>query len=251
VTQPVLNLTVLTDQISRGNLAVRIDFGEKVACWEIMDCHRQNCPAYGKKDTRCWYIDGTLCQGTSKGTFPEKIESCRQCEVYKKHRGDEIVRLADAFSQMTANLIEYRDELQKASEFQKNLIRSSTDGIVATDEKENIVIFNEGAEYIFGYKSGEVIGKVPMADLYATGEGLEAEKAMCSEQFGGKGKLANYETKAMKKNGVEVPVWVSASIILDDGKPVGAVRFFRDLTERKKLEKSISMEGAGSLGFSV
>ncbi len=239
VTQPILALTRLTNEISRGNLDVSFDFGEKAKCWEIMKCEKTDCPAYGKLDEPCWFIEGTLCTGAAMGEFPEKLEECSKCKVYKMHGGNEIVQLADAFSHMTSDLKASRDELRRIYDFQRNLIEGSIDGILATDKEGNIVIFNEGAEKVFGYASEEVIGKVDVADLYPAGQAKKVKDDLYSDGYGGSGKLADYETVILNKAGNEVPVWLSASIIYEHGRVLGTVVFFRDLTERKKLEKKV------------
>jgi len=239
VTRPILQLTGLANQVSRGNLDARVDFGKAVKCWEILNCEKTGCPAYGKDDAFCWYIDGTLFTGGARGKFPEKIEQCRRCEVYKMHGSDEVIQLADAFSHMTGNLKAYSEKLRRTYGFQKNLIKGSIDGIIATDKAGNIVIFNEGAEKIFGYGSEEVIRKMDVVDLYPVGRGNKIEEDLYGHAYGGRGKLADYETTILNKDGKEIFVWLSASIIYEDEEPVGTVGFFRDLSERKKLERKV------------
>jgi PAS domain S-box-containing protein len=239
VTRPILELTHLTNQVSRGNLDATVDFGKPVKCWEILNCEKTGCPAYGKGEAFCWYIDGTLFTGGPEGKFPEKIEQCRRCQVYNMHGSDEVVQLADAFSHMTGNLKAYGEELRRTYDFQKNLIKGSIDGIIATDNTGNIVIFNEGAERIFGYASEEVIHKMGVGDLYPAGRAKKIEQALYGHGHGGPGKLADYETTILNKDGEEIPVWLSASVIYDDEEPVGVVGFFRDLSERKRLEKKV------------
>jgi len=58
------------------------------------------------------------------------------------------------------------EEVKRKSNFQIKLIKSSNDGIVATDDDWKIVTFNPGAERIFGYSRSEVIGKMKVVDLY-------------------------------------------------------------------------------------
>jgi PAS domain S-box-containing protein len=239
VTGPILQLTHLANQVSRGNLDATVDLGKAVKCWEILSCEETRCPAYGKGGAFCWYVDGTLFTGGPEGKFPEKIQQCRRCRVYKMHGSDEVVQLADAFSHMTGNLKAYSEELRRTYDFQKNLIKGSIDGIIATDNTGNIVIFNEGAEKIFGYASEEIIRKMDVVHLYPAGRGKKIEQSLYGRGHGGPGKLADYETAILNKDGEEIPVWLSASVIYDDGEPVGVVGFFRDLSERKKLEKKV------------
>lgn len=239
ITRPVTQLTHLADEISSGNLDVTFDFGETVKCWEIEQCDKTDCPAYGKTDVMCWFTGGTLCTGSSMGRFPEKFQECLKCRVYKMHAGDEIVQLADAFSNMTRNLQVSRDELRRVYDFQRNLIEGSIDGIVATNDRGSIVIFNEAAEKLFGYASEEVIGKMDVAALYPPGRSGEVREDLIGDAYGGRGKLANYETTIVDSSGNEVPVWLSANIMYEQGKVLGNVMFLQDLTERRRLEKKV------------
>jgi PAS domain S-box-containing protein len=252
VTRPITQLTRLTGEMSRGNLDVSFDFSKKVKCWEIMKCDKADCPAYGKVDVLCWYVGGTLCTGSTTGEFPEKLDGCYNCRVYKIRGGDEIVQLADGFSQMTKSLKGSREELRRTYDFQRNLIEGSIDGIVALDSRGNIVIFNEGAERIFQYSSQEVIGKMDVADLYPPGQADKIRADLYSDEYGGAGKLVDYETTILNRAGGEVSVWVSASLIYEDGKVLGSVVFFRDLTERKTLEKKVLLsERLATIGRGV
>jgi PAS domain S-box-containing protein len=239
ITRPLTQLTALAHDISKGMLDVCPPLGHKFKCWEILECDKTDCPAHGKVDVPCWYVEDTLCTGAQMGKFPEKLEECGKCKVYNIHRGDEIEQLGNAFCQMTRNLTISRDELRRIYDFQRNLIEDSIDGIVATDETSNIVIFNEGAEKVFGYASEEVVGKMDVAHLYQPGQAEKMKEDLDDDGYGGSGKLANYEATIVNKAGNQVPVWISASIIYEDGKALATVVFFRDLTPRKELEKKV------------
>ncbi|MDL1957183.1 MAG: PAS domain S-box protein [Candidatus Desulfofervidus auxilii] len=160
---------------------------------------------------------------------------------------DEVGELTFAFREMQASLIKLTtdlkassEELKKMYDFQKKLIENSIDGIVATDEKRNIVIFNERAEAIFGYSQEEVVGKMKIDELYPPGVSKKIERVLYDDNFGGRGRLANYETVIINKKGEQVPVWLSAALIHgENGKEIGTVVVFRDLTERKELEEKI------------
>ena len=160
---------------------------------------------------------------------------------------DEIGELTSAFREMQTSLIKLtsdlktsRDELRRMYDFQKNLIENSIDGIVGTDAKGNIVVFNERAEFIFGYSHEEVIGKMTMKELYPPGIAKKIEEDLYDEGFGGEGKLTNYETVILNKKGEQIPVWLSAALIYtEEGEKLGTVAVFRDLTEKKELEEKI------------
>lgn len=59
---------------------------ETPSCWEIRGCPtelRDRCPAqeFGA-GYFCWFITGTLCEGTTYKNWEEKIRVCRRCKVY-------------------------------------------------------------------------------------------------------------------------------------------------------------------------
>ncbi|MBW1873493.1 MAG: PAS domain S-box protein, partial [Deltaproteobacteria bacterium] len=62
-----------------------------------------------------------------------------------------------------------RHELQSTKRFLENLIDSSVDAIIAADLKGDIILFNKGAEQLFGYSQEEVVGKLHVTNLYPSG----------------------------------------------------------------------------------
>jgi signal transduction histidine kinase len=58
--------------------------GKKLKCWEHIKCEEPSCPAYGSDESRCWLVLGTHCAGLKVAAFPEKIDSCKHCEVFQK-----------------------------------------------------------------------------------------------------------------------------------------------------------------------
>jgi DNA-binding XRE family transcriptional regulator len=56
-------------------------------CWETQKCPvewRKKCAAWELKAGHfCWFINGTFCQGKLQGSWGEKIEQCRQCNMLK------------------------------------------------------------------------------------------------------------------------------------------------------------------------
>ncbi|MFH1146555.1 MAG: ATP-binding protein [Pseudomonadota bacterium] len=134
VTAPISLLTKWADEVSRGNLDVKLDLGKRIRCWEKEKCEEKECPAYGVRKTPCWFIDSTLCKDQPMGKFPEKLDECQKCKVYKESIGDEIVRLADSFFHMVAELKRSRDELKRM--YEQNLL------------SERLVTIGKGVSYI-------------------------------------------------------------------------------------------------------
>lgn len=52
-------------------------------CWEVLNCNKKSCPAYGRTGVRCWQIAGTFCKNEKfKGSFVKKWQGCLNCPVY-------------------------------------------------------------------------------------------------------------------------------------------------------------------------
>ena len=55
-------------------------------CWDIRNCpneRREKCPAWELQTGHlCWFINGTVCEGTIQKNWKTKMETCKQCEVF-------------------------------------------------------------------------------------------------------------------------------------------------------------------------
>ena len=141
-------------------------------------------------------------------------------------------------------------EVRRRSNFQINLIRSSNDGIVATDKDLKIVIFNPTARNIFGYTPSETINKMQATELFPAELAAELQAAL-----NGKNDIKNLawgETTIESKDGESIPVRFSSTILLENDQPVGTVAFFQDLREIKRLEKELlKSERLAAIGQTV
>ncbi len=131
-------------------------------------------------------------------------------------------------------------ELKEANEFLMNLIESSVDGIIVTNMKGDILIFNKGAENILGYKAEEVVGKRNIQSIYPPGIAKEVMEKMRNPDFGGVGKLTSFPIFHRRKDGELIEGDLSASIIYDDmGKEIASIGIFKDLRERLGIEREL------------
>ena len=147
---------------------------------------------------------------------------------------------------------EATEELRKAHDFQKNLIQSSIDGIIAADKDGTIVVFNRGTEDLLGYTADGVLGKMSIDTVYLPGVGEKINETLISEAYGGKNRLVNYENVLISKNGEEIPVRISGATLFEGGEATGVVCFFQDLREIKRLERElIQSERLSAIGQAV
>ncbi len=131
-------------------------------------------------------------------------------------------------------------ELKEANDFLMNLIDSSVDGIIATNMKGDILLFNKGAENLLGYRSEEVVGKMNIRSIYPPGVAKEVMDKLRSPDFGGIGKLTSFPIFHRRKDGEMIEGDLSASLIYDEkGNEVASVGIFKDLRERSKMEREL------------
>jgi PAS domain S-box-containing protein len=131
-------------------------------------------------------------------------------------------------------------ELKEANEFLMKLIESSVDGIIVTNTKGDILMFNRGAENILGYKADEVVGKMNIRSVYEPGVAKEVMEKLRSPDYGGVGKLTSFPIFHRRKDGESIEGDLSASIIYDEnGKEIASVGIFKDLRERLGIEREL------------
>jgi PAS domain S-box-containing protein len=130
-------------------------------------------------------------------------------------------------------------QVERGIYFQKLLIHTCMDGIVAHDLEGVIRTFNETAAHILGYEPEEVLGRLNIKDLYAPGLAEEVAAKIHASTDGGAGVLENYETQMRHKDGTLVPVWLSARVLYENDREIGMIGHFKDLRERKSMEEEL------------
>jgi two-component system NtrC family sensor kinase len=131
-------------------------------------------------------------------------------------------------------------ELKEANDFLMNLIESSVDGIIVTDMKGEILLFNRGAENLLDYKADEVVGKMHIRNIYPPGVAKEVMDKLRSPDFGGVGKLTSFPIVHRKKDGELIEGDLSASLVYDEkGNEIASVGIFKDLRERLRIEREL------------
>ena len=61
-------------------------------CWIQKSCPpewKERCPAWEFRAGKlCWFINGTVCEGSPRKDWNQKIALCRTCEVFTRLFGD-------------------------------------------------------------------------------------------------------------------------------------------------------------------
>lgn len=150
----------------------------------------------------------------------------------------EFVQIVEASRDVTAR-IKLEREVEKSNTFFENVIQSTVDGIVVVDTKGNVLIFNEGMERLTGYNAREIMERGHLASFYNIDVARENMMKMRSDEHGPVGKLNPTSMSITPKDGEDIPVTLSASIIKIDEKEVGSVGVFTDMREILKMRKDL------------
>lgn len=214
-----------------------------------------------------------MLRAVSRRVADEQQRQVRYCDVMELRRdslqGERIFENCVAASRVGKGVtvylylrdlterIEIERQLRETNNFLHKIIQSSVDGIVVVDTAGNVLIFNEGAERILGYKAEEVIGRPQIFQrFYEPDEAREIMRRMRSDAYGPPGKLNTTRLTFIAKTGEEIPVNFSAALIMEGEREIGSVGIFSDLREhlqiRRELEEAkiqlLQAEKIASLG---
>jgi|CXWL01.1.fsa_nt_gi two-component system CheB/CheR fusion protein len=117
------------------------------------------------------------------------------------------------------------------------IVNSSEDAILSQDPEGVVLSWNKGAENLFGYTAGEIIGETADRLIPA---GVRVEFSQALERVYRGEVLQSYETVGLRKDGTLREVSFSLSPILDaQGRIKGAARIARNITERKRAQQAL------------
>lgn len=107
------------------------------------------------------------------------------------------------------------------------LIDSIKDAVVAVDSSGQVIIWNPGAELIFGYKRKEAIGR-QIDELIGGPEQSEAKKITRNIL---RRRFSNFIATRYRKDGKPVSVSISASPVVYKNYLIGGVAVYKDISE--------------------
>jgi PAS domain S-box-containing protein len=133
-------------------------------------------------------------------------------------------------------------ELKKAEEKIKTLasaVESSDDAIITMSLDGIITSWNKGAERVYGYSAGEILGK--NISVLEPGNRKGEIKQLIERIKQGEG-IHHYETLRLRKDSTAINISVTLSPIFDaSGKLAALSAIARDITKRKKAEEALRL----------
>jgi PAS domain S-box-containing protein len=176
---------------------------------------------------------------------------------------EEVVRLARTLNEMAARLGEYYRNLEakvrertaalEAAQTKlmtnvkqdEALLSSIGDGVIATDQQGNIAVMNKAAEDMLRLPAAEALGR-PYYEVWTAetenGEAVKTEdRPMYRALHGDRAiKTSQYycvRRDAQGKEIVKIPILQNISPVVINGKTVGVISVFSDITHDKEVDR--------------
>ncbi|HST60024.1 MAG TPA: response regulator [Longimicrobium sp.] len=150
-------------------------------------------------------------------------------------------RLAEVNRELQAEVVQRalaRDAMLRISRQNELILESAAEGIYGLDPQGYTLFLNPSAARMLGRSADDVIGRpfeavLGMGAAEAGGEGVNPVRATLGSGVGREVKDAAFR----RADGSSFPVEYSSTPIVEDGQITGAVVTFRDVTERREVER--------------
>ncbi|KKT73798.1 MAG: PAS/PAC sensor hybrid histidine kinase [Candidatus Nomurabacteria bacterium GW2011_GWA1_46_11] len=123
------------------------------------------------------------------------------------------------------------------------LLSSIGEGIVVTDRYGLIELINHKAEEMVGWKNEEVVGRrwCDVALLVdEKGDQIPREKRATQKVLSTGQAVFNDTYFYVRRDGTKFPVGTTAAPIVENGKTIGVIAVFRDITHEKEVDRAKS-----------
>ena len=145
--------------------------------------------------------------------------------------------LAVRFRRLRKKAVQSAQALEETRKRYATVTATTRDAVIASDSESKIILFNPGAEKLFGYGEKEVLGE-PLSMLCPPD--MVAEHEQILRDLHDKGFLQGIETEVQNSAGERVLVEVTLSISTGQaGQPESVNALMRDITERKRSAEKV------------
>ncbi|MDO8231855.1 MAG: ATP-binding protein [bacterium] len=175
-------------------------------------------------------------------TAAKLAETAKEKEIVRRKLVVTALKLKRAYETLEEKVRERTKSLEMARAKEEAILLSIGDGLLATDEKGNIIFINKTAEKLLGKKSKEVVGKnfsdiIPLED--------EKEALIPLQKHPVNMVLADGATTAAlptayyrRKDKKRFPMSIMATPVILDKKTIGTIKVFRDITYEREIDKA-------------
>jgi len=175
-------------------------------------------------------------------TAAKLAETAKEKESVRRDLVVTAAKLKRAYETLEKKVRERTQSLEMVRAKEEAILLSIGDGLLATDEKGNIIFINKTAEILLSKKSKEVVGKnfatvIPLEDEKGALIPLQKHPVNMVLAAGAATAalpIAYYRRKDKKR----FPMSVMATPVILNKKTIGTIKVFRDITYEREIDKA-------------
>lgn len=157
--------------------------------------------------------------------------------VYKEQLGKRIILNGIARDISRQKMVE--NALAESEARFRNILQDvQSVAVEGIDEQGTIIYWNKASENLYGYTQAEALGE-KFLDLIVPKSKKQQFREMLTQAFEQKNPLPPQEMKMQKKDGAEIVIYSSTSLINDDKVSLELYFFDIDVSEQKKTEQEL------------
>jgi two-component system sensor kinase FixL len=167
-----------------------------------------------------------------------ELSERKQAERTMAHQRQELERSKDV---LELHVQARTQELQKLQRRNEHILNSAGEGIYGLDMQGKTTFVNPAAAKLTGFKLEELVGGLEHEVFHrlAPSAGRSPQTAFIGKDGGSATEQVFY-----RKDGSSFPVEYVRTPILENGRQMGAVVIFKDITERKRTEETLARKAA-------
>jgi len=157
-------------------------------------------------------------------------------ETELQERNEELAETEEELRQQIDEYHKSQAELYETNQTLLTLFQASPLAIVSLDLHGRVTLWNQAAEWLFGWEAGEVTGRLcPLIPSFDTEAWQRFFENTIQREV-----LNNIEVRRQKKDGALIDVSMSTAPVRDaSGEIAGIMVVMADITERRETEKAL------------
>lgn len=174
----------------------------------------------------------------------EDITERKKAEEGLKNHERELENNKEALINMMGDLDSEKNRLAEEKAKDEAVLKSIADGVIVVNRCGDIILMNQAAEAMLGWKAEGSLGKKWFEILHREDEkghplSLKKSSAIQAALTAATTTITAATTTLyyLRKDGSRFPVSRTVSPVILDGKVIGATNVFRDITQEKEIDK--------------